>query len=149
MKETRIGLRADERPMSERGIDERRLKRSGDRTEALQYLVETVAHRSRAKALVLVDDAGHIVVGMGRPSEVTGLAGTARDVAHRRASVAQIDAATRGGDVTARSLSTREGTLYLAALGDRMSGVGDAVRAVNRILRETARWEPARSQRAT
>jgi hypothetical protein len=128
MKDTRIGLRAGER----------RIKRSGDRTEALQYLVETVADRSRAKALVLLDAAGHIVAGMGRPSEVTGLAGTARDVAHKRATVAQIDAAIRGGDVTARSLPTREGTLYLAALGDRMSGVGDAMRAVNRILHETA-----------
>lgn len=130
MKETStIGRRAGER----------RIKRSQDRTEALQYLVETVADRSRAKALVLIDEAGHIVAGMGRPREVTGLAGTARDVAHKRATVAQIDEATRGGDVTARSLRTRDGTLYLAALGDRMSGVGDAMRAIGRILHETAR----------
>lgn len=122
-----------------RRADERRIKRSGDRTEALQYLVETVADRSRAKALVLVDDAGRIVAGMGRPCDVTGLAGTARDVAQKRATVAQIDAAIRGGDVTARRLPTGEGTLYLAAIGDRMSGVGEAMRAVNRILGETAR----------
>lgn len=117
---------------------ERRIKRSGNRGEALQFLVETIADRSGVRALVLLDDAGHIVAGMGRPNEVMGLAGTARDVAERRASLQQIEAAIRGGDVTARSLPTREGTLYLAAVGDRMSGVGNAVRAVHRILDETA-----------
>lgn len=116
---------------------ERRVKRSADRREALQFLVEAVADRSGAKAVVLLDDAGHIVAGMGRPHEVMGLAGTARDVAERRASMQQIEAAIRGGDVTARSLPTIEGTLCLAAVGDRMRGVGDAVRAVRRILHET------------
>jgi hypothetical protein len=31
-------------------------------------------------------------------------------------------------------VATRHGMLYFAALGDRMTGVGDAVRAVHRIL---------------
>jgi hypothetical protein len=29
---------------------------------------------------------------------------------------------------------TRDGMMYFAALGDRMSGLGDALRAVHRIL---------------
>jgi len=127
----------DQKRMKLRSGD-RRAKRSGDRAEALQYLVEAVADRSGAQALVLVDDAGRIVAGMGSPSEVTGLAGTARDVARQRATLEQIEWATRGADVTARGLPTCEGPLYLAALGDRMKGVGDAVRAVRRILGETA-----------
>ena len=117
---------------------ERRLKRSAERTEALQYLIETVADRSGVKAIVLVDDAGQIMAGMGMPRELTGLARTARDVAWRRASPAQVDAATHGHDVTARTVATPDGPLYFAALGaGGLSGVGDAVRAVQRILSET------------
>jgi hypothetical protein len=119
-------------------MDERRTKRSAERGEALQYLVETVADRSGVRALVLVDDSGRIVAGMGLANEVRGLARAARDVAWGRASVAQVDAvARRGADVTARSVATRDGMMYFAALGDRMAGVGDAVRAVQRILSET------------
>ncbi|HEY8040208.1 MAG TPA: hypothetical protein VIF15_10470 [Polyangiaceae bacterium] len=110
------------------------MKRSADRDEALQFLVESVADRSGVRALVLVDDGGRIVAGMGMPDEVVGLVRTARDVAWGRASPSQIDSATRGRDVTARPVATREGMLYFAALGDRMTGLGDAVRAVHRIL---------------
>jgi hypothetical protein len=123
-------------------MDERRIKRSADRDEALQYLVETVADRSGVRALVLVDDLGRIVAGMGVPNDLSGLARAARDVAWGRASLAQVDAigavARSGSDVTARSVATRDGMLYFAALGDRVAGVGDAVRAVQRILCETA-----------
>ncbi len=116
---------------------ERRYKRSGERVEALQFLVEAVADRSGVRALVLVDDAGKIMAGMGGPREVVGLARTARDVAWRRVSTVDVEAATRAGDVTARPVATPEGMLYFAALGDRVAGVGDAVRAVQRILAET------------
>jgi hypothetical protein len=115
-------------------MDDRRFKRSNDRTEALQFLVESVADRSGAPALVLVDDHGRIVAGMGMPDDVVGLARTARDVAWGRASAPQIDAATRGRDVTARGVATPEGMLYFAALGERMSGLGDASVALRRIL---------------
>jgi hypothetical protein len=115
-------------------MNERRTKRSVNREEALQYLVETVADRSGVQALVLADDAGRIVAGMGKATELRGLATAARDVAWGRASVAQVDRAVRGGDITARSVATRDGMLYFAAMGDRVAGVGDAVRAVQRIL---------------
>jgi hypothetical protein len=113
---------------------ERRVKRSADRGEALQYLVEAVADRSGVRALVLLDDAGRIVAGTGMPNEVVGLVKTARDVAWRRATASDVDAAIPGFDVTARPVATRDGMLYFAALGDRMAGLGDAVRAVHRIL---------------
>ncbi len=113
---------------------ERRVKRSADREEALQYLVESVADRSGVRALVLLDDAGRIVAGTGMPLEIVGLVRTARDVAWKRAGAADVDAATSGEDVTARPVATRDGMLYFAALGDRMSGLGDALRAVHRIL---------------
>jgi hypothetical protein len=113
---------------------DRRVKRSADPQEALQFLVESVADRSRVRALVLVDHADRIVAGMGMPSELVGLVRTARSVACGRASECDLDAATGGHDVTARSLATPTGPLYLAALGDRMTGLGDAMRAVGRIL---------------
>ena len=116
---------------------DRRNKRSSERTEALQYLIEAIADRSGVRALVLVDDFGRIVAGMGIPRDVAGLAVTARAVAWRRASEIDLDLLTRGSDVTARPVATREGMLYFAALGDRLQGVGDAVRAVHRILAET------------
>lgn len=115
-------------------MNERRVKRSGEREEALQFLVEAVADRSDVSALVLLDDAGHIVAGMGMPKDVVGLLRTARGVAWGHASAADVDAATGGRDVTTRSVATRDGMLHFAALGDRVSAVGDAVRAVQRIL---------------
>ena len=54
-----------------------------------------------------------------------------------RASEVDLDQLTRGSDVTARPVATREGMLYFAALGDRVTGVGDAVKSVHRILAET------------
>jgi hypothetical protein len=113
---------------------DRRLKRSACRDEALQFLVESVADRSGVRAVVLVDDGGRIVAGTGMPDEVVGLARSARDVAWQRASSDSVDAMTAGRDVTARSVATSGGMLYFAALGDRMSGLGDALRAVHRIL---------------
>ena len=116
---------------------ERRSKRSHDRAEALQYLVEAIADRSGVRALVLVDDFGRIVAGMGIPRDVAGLAVTARAVAWKRSSEIDLDLLTRGNDVTARPVATREGMLYFAAMGDRVAGVGDAIKAVHRILAET------------
>jgi len=113
---------------------DRRSKRSAERVEALQYLVEAVADRSDVPALVLVDDSGRIVAGMGMPGDVVGLARAARDVAWGHATTADVDAATGGRDVTTRTVATREGMLYFAAIGDRVTAVGDAVRAVQRIL---------------
>jgi hypothetical protein len=116
---------------------ERRSKRSRERVEALQYLVESVADRSGVRAMVLVDDWGRIMAGMGVPRDVAGLAVTARAVAWKRATADDVDAVTAGADVTARPVATDEGMLYFAALGDRVAGVGDAVKAVRRILSET------------
>ena len=115
---------------------ERRYKRSTERNEALQYLVEGLADRSGAPALVLVDDAGRIVAGTGMPVEVACLARTAREVAWRRPLPPDIDVTAQGRDVTARTVATRVGLVYFAAFGNGMSGVGDAVRGVQRIYAE-------------
>jgi len=113
---------------------ERRTKRSRVQGEALQFLVEAVADRSDVSALVLLDDAGRIVAGMGMPDDVVGLVRGARDIAWDRATAVDVDAVTGGRDVTTRAVTTRDGVMRLAALGDRVTAVGDAVRAVQRIL---------------
>jgi hypothetical protein len=113
-------------------MNDRRMKRSTQRDEALQYLIESVADRSGARALVLLDDAGRIVAGTGMPKEIASLVSTARDVAWRRASPATLESMTH--DVTARPVATRDGMFYFAAISERMTGLGDAVRAVQRIL---------------
>jgi hypothetical protein len=115
-------------------IVERRTKRSADREEALQFLVETVADRRGVPALVLIDEAGRIVAGTGMPREVVGLARAAREVARRRATPKTIDAATGGKDVSARTFATPDGMLTFAALSEQVTGLGEAVRAVKRIL---------------
>jgi hypothetical protein len=113
---------------------DRRIKRSADRVEALQYLVESVADRSGVRALVLVDEGGRVVAGTGLPGDVVGLLRAAREVASGRATPEAIDAATDGRDVSARSFGTGRGPLVFAALSERMVGLGDAVRAAQRIV---------------
>ncbi len=108
---------------------ERRTKRSADRDEALQLLVESVADRSGARALVLMNEAGRIVAGMGMPDDVMTLARTAREGAWGSLAGAS--------PCTARAMATPEGMIYLAALGNCVAGVGDAVHAVQRILAST------------
>jgi hypothetical protein len=117
---------------------ERRTKRSETRIEALQYLVETVADRSGVRALVLVDHDGRIVAGMGPAGDLGGLASAAIDVAWQRATLTNMPMVSANCDVTARAVATRDGMLYFGALGDRVAGVGDAVRAVQRIVVRTA-----------
>ena len=114
-------------------MQERRTKRSDDRREALQYLVETVADRSEVRALVLMDDYGRIVAGMGMPWDLVGLSRLARPVARREPCVDVGDVA-RTSDVTSRAFAVGGATLYFAALGDRIRGLGDAMRGVERII---------------
>jgi hypothetical protein len=111
-------------------MTERRTKRSELREEALQMLVESVADRNGARALVLMNEAGRIVAGIGMPNDVMTLARTARQGAWGSLSASSA--------CTARALATTEGMVYLAALGSCVSGVGEAVHAVQRIMATTS-----------
>jgi hypothetical protein len=113
---------------------EQRIKRSHKREEALQFLVESVADRSEVDALVLLDDAGRILAGVGMPHDVQSLKRTGRSVACGTATASDVDLTTGGRDMTTRPVATRNGTMYFAALGDRLRAVGEAVRAVQRIV---------------
>ena len=118
---------------------ERRIKRSQDRSEALQYLVEALADRSDVDAVVLLDDHGKIVAGMGVPERVRGLATIAVPVMEGRP-CDDFAAATRGTDFFGRRIANRAGTgdnaspLYLAALGNKLRKMHEAVYAIARIM---------------
>jgi hypothetical protein len=114
-------------------MEDRRTKRSADRAEALQYLVEAVADRNDVRAIALVDDAGRLVAGVGMPRDLMGLKHLARPIARREPCI-DMGNVTRDTDVTSRALVAGGSPLYLAALGDRIRGVGAAVRSVERIL---------------
>jgi hypothetical protein len=116
---------------------DRRNKRSQDREEALQYLVEALADRSEVEAVVLVDDEGHIVAGMGMPNEVRGLAKIAAPVVRGEGSEL-FEWATRGTDFFGRQIPLAAGPLYLAALGTRVRKMHEAVYAIERILDQRA-----------
>lgn len=118
---------------------ERRIKRSQDRQEALQYLVEALADRSEVDAVVLIDDHGKIVAGMGAPQRVRGLASIAVPAVEGRA-CEQFAEATVGTDFFGRRILTAPAgagggrPMYLAALGQRLRKMHEAVYAIARIV---------------
>jgi hypothetical protein len=115
---------------------DRRNKRSQDREEALQYLIEALADRSQVEAVLLVDDGGHIVAGMGMPKEVRQLAQIAIP-AVRGEETDLFESATQDTDFFGREIPVEEGSLYLVALGTRVCKMHEAVYAVTRILEQT------------
>ena len=72
-----------------------------------------------ASGLVLVDDDGRILAGMGPAGDLGGLATAAIDVAWQRATPANMPKVGASYDVTARAVATRDGMLYFGALGTR------------------------------
>jgi hypothetical protein len=112
---------------------ERRTKRSEDREEALQYLVEALADRSEVEAVALLSEEGRIVAGMGTPNGVKGLAKIAVPTLRGEGSE-DFDSATKDTDFFGRRIALPSGALYLAALGSRVRKMHEAVYAVTRIL---------------
>ena len=117
---------------------DRRIKRSQDREEALQYLIEALADRSQVEAVLLVNDEGRIVAGMGMPRAVRQLAEIAVP-AVRGIESDLFESATRDTDFFGREIPVDEGSLYLVALGTRVCKMHQAVYGVTRILEQTRR----------
>jgi len=113
---------------------ERRAKRSEDRQEALQYLMEALADRSpEVAAVALIDGGGKIVAGTGMPHELLGLAKIAGPLA-RGAEAPEFDVVTEGTDLLMRDFRVGGSAFVLAALGTRVRRMHDAVRGAARIL---------------
>jgi len=115
---------------------DRRIKRSQDREEALQYLIESLADRSQVEAVLLVNDEGHIVAGMGMPREVRKLAQIAVP-AVRGEEPELFESVTSGTDFFGREIPVVDGSLYLVALGTRVCKMHEAVYGITRILDQT------------
>jgi hypothetical protein len=112
---------------------DRRIKRSQDREEALQYLIEALADRSQVEAVLLVNEEGRVVAGMGMPREVRNLAQIAVPAVRGKESEL-FESVTRGTDFFGREIPVHDGSLYLVALGTRVCKMHEAVYAVTRIL---------------
>lgn len=115
---------------------ERRHKRSAQRVEALQYLVEAVADRSEVRSVALVDERRRIVAGMGMPGDLAGLARVAGAVARGEPS-ADLEKVTEGTDLLTRRIAIGDRAVYLAALGTRVRRMSDAATAVARIFADS------------
>ena len=116
-----------------------RTKRSENRGEALQYLVEAVLDRSDARSAAIVatvDGQPRIVAGAGAPRDLAGLARVAGPVA-RGEQCAELEAITEGTDLLTRAVLAGDETYYLAAIGTRVRKMTDAARAIGRIVATT------------
>jgi hypothetical protein len=116
---------------------DRRIKRSEDRQEALQYLVEALADRSDVDAVVLLDGAGRIVAGVGTPHNVRSLADITVPVVEGQA-CARFEEATEGTDFFGRRVAATAGALYLSLLGTRVRKMHEAVNAITRIVQSAS-----------
>lgn len=112
---------------------ERRVRRSGERGEALLHLLEAVRERSSVTSIAVVDARGGIVSGTGHARELAVLSAVAANVA--AGVVTELcERLTVGTDVVATAVTTDTGKVYLAALGERVGRMSDAARGVARIL---------------
>jgi hypothetical protein len=114
-------------------IDERRIKRSNQRDEALQFLMEALADRSEVEAVALVDKKGSIVAGTGLPHDLAGIAKIAGPVA-RGEECADLDTVTANTDLFLRTVDAGPESWFLVALGSRVRKLNDAAMAVTRIV---------------
>ncbi|WP_394832831.1 hypothetical protein LVJ94_40645 [Pendulispora rubella] len=111
---------------------DRRSKRSTQKNEAFQYLLEAVADRSEVEAVALVDTRGNIVAGTGLPQDLAGIARVAGPVARGEECV-EFDLVTATSDLFLRSVPAGDESLYLVALGSRVRKMNDAANAITRI----------------
>jgi hypothetical protein len=115
-------------------MNERRTKRSAQKSEALQLLLSAVKARSEVTSIAIIDGGGMVVSGMGTAQELAILGAVAAPVAAGRISP-MCERLTAGTDVLATTVKTPLGTMVLAALGSRVGRMRDAARGVERILR--------------
>jgi hypothetical protein len=113
---------------------ERRKRRSGRKQEALRLLLESVRERSAISSIAIIDGRGMVVEGAGPEHELLVL-GVVAAPAASGAFDAACERMTAGTDVLSCPLALGERRLYLAALGDRVSRMPEAARAVGRILK--------------
>jgi hypothetical protein len=118
-------------------MTERRKRRSGLEGEALRLLLAAVKERSEITSIALIDSRGLVISGMGTSRELAILGAIAQPVAGGKVTAA-CERLTVGTDVIAKAVRSPRGTMYLAALGDRVGRLTDATQGIERILRRVA-----------
>jgi hypothetical protein len=118
-------------------IMERRIKRSEQPEEAIQLLLESLADRSEARAVALVNGNKRILAAAGKPWDIADLREVAAPVARGEEcrAIEKLDPST---DVFSRPVTVGASTVYLAAMGTRMRRFGEAAVAVSRIVGQRA-----------
>jgi hypothetical protein len=116
---------------------ERRTKRSAIKDEALRLLLAAVKERSEVTSIAIVDARGLVVTGMGTPRELAILGAVAQPIAAGKVSDL-CERLTAGTDVISKAVRSPLGTMYFAALGDRVGRMHEATRGVERILGRVA-----------
>jgi hypothetical protein len=112
---------------------ERRVKRSAQPEEAIQFLLEALADRSEARAVALVNGKKRVLAAAGQPWDIADLREVAKAVALGEESQA-VDKLDSSTDVFSRPVTIGASTVYLAAMGTRMRRFGEAAVAVTRIV---------------
>jgi hypothetical protein len=97
-------------------------------------LLEAVKARSEISSIAIVDGRGMVLEGAGPESELRVLGLVAAPAASGQID-ARFETMTAGTDVLSCPLALGERRLYLAALGERVARMPEAVRGVTRILR--------------
>ena len=116
---------------------ERRRRRSGIKDEALRLLLAAVKERSDVTSIAIVDARGLVISGMGTPQELAILGAVAEPIAGGK--VTDLCARlTTGTDVISKAVRSPRGTMYLAALGNRVGRMHEAAKSVERILARVA-----------
>lgn len=116
---------------------ERRRRRSAMKDEALRLLLAAVKERSDVTSIAVVDARGLVVSGMGSAHELAILGAVAQPIA--AGTVTEVcERLTAGTDVMAKAVRSPRGTMYLAALGERVGRMHEAARGVERILERVA-----------
>ena len=116
---------------------ERRTRRSGIKNEALRLLLAAVKDRSDVTSIAIVDARGIVVSGMGSARELAILGAVAKPIAAGKVTDL-CEQLTVGTDVIAKAIRSPLGTMYLAALGDRIGRMHEATCGAERILSRVA-----------
>jgi hypothetical protein len=85
-------------------------------------------------SIAIIDGRGTVVSGTGNEQELAILRRVAAPAAQGKLN-AICERLIKGTDVVARPISGPQGTLYLAALGERVARMGEAAKSAERILR--------------
>lgn len=116
---------------------ERRRRRSGIKDEALRLLLAAVKERSEVTSIAIVDSRGLVISGMGTARELAILGAVAQPIAGGKVNDL-CERLTAGTDVIAKAVRSPRGTMYLAALGNRIGRMHEAARGIERILERVA-----------